>query len=118
MRCLRRNMRPFMYAEYTGSEELVDLTGNFTGERAPLYGEKIAAAGNISPASGRTDVRAFGTELNYDRVIVMERVPDGLTEDSGVWIDDLEAESPDYVVRRIAKSINGVEIAVARVYVE
>lgn len=118
MRCLRRNMRPFMYASYEGSEELVDLTGNYTGERAPLYGEKIAATGNISPATGRAYVRAFGTELNYDRVIVTERVPDGLTEDSGVWIDDLEADSPDYVVRRIAESINGVEIAVGRVYVE
>lgn len=118
MRCLRRNMRPFMYAPYEGSEELVDLTGNFTGERAPIYGEKIAATGNISAATGRTNVRAFGTELDYDALIVMERVPNGLTEDSGIWIDDLTADAPDYVVRRISDSINGVAIAVSRAYVE
>lgn len=111
-------MRPFMYAEYTGSEELVDLLGNYTGENAPLYGEKTAAEGNIAPATGRANARPFGTELDYDKLIVMERLPEGLTENCGVWIDDLEADSPDYVVRRISQSINGVAIAVARVYVE
>lgn len=118
MRCLYRNRQAFKYAPYLSSDELMNEGDEYTGEREPKYREAVTLYGNISPANGRADVQAFGVELNYDKVIVMERIPDDLTETAGLWVDDLDAEAPDYAVRRISRSLNSVEIAIARVYVE
>ena len=64
---------------------------------------------------------AFGIELNYDKVLVAESV--SFDENSLLWIDvapviELDGSTqtpPDYVVKRIAKSLNSVAVAVTKV---
>ena len=114
MRCLKRNMTEFSYAPWTGSTET--KVGNlYSGERTPTYGTAVTVKGNISAAAGTTDVMPFGGEQDYDKVIVMEALPDGLNEYAAVWIEAPTSDAPDYVVRRVAKSINSVSIAVRHV---
>jgi hypothetical protein len=38
-------------------------------------------------------------------------------ENSILWIDDLEAESYDYIVKKVARSLNSVSYAVSKVSV-
>lgn len=118
MRSLERNKIPFVYAHSLGNEEVLDENGNRTGSRRPVWGERKAAKANISPDRGAVAVEAFGAFADYDRVICYTP-SDGidLRELDAVWIDASTEEKHDYIVRRVARSINGVLAAVQRVVV-
>lgn len=104
----------------------------------------MAINANVSPASGQIAIEAFGFDASYDRVIAMPwdsldtifspKDYDGTLTSDGKWfcvesgfdefavffIDKSPAdltsfEGYDYVVRRVAMSINGLLIAVKRV---
>lgn len=115
MRILKRNEQPFWYALYEGRRELG--IGNLrTGQTYPSYSDPIPTRGNISAARGDTTASPFGDDVTYDKVIALGEDL-GLDEHSIIWIDkDPEAgEEHDYIVRRVAKSINGVLLAISRV---
>lgn len=115
MRILRINQRGFKYQNYSGDPEPIrDVEGNLTGEYTSGYGDVLEGMANISPATGIVSPSYFGADRNYDRVIATDR-DYGLDERSRLWIDDLNASRYDYVVRRVAKSINGILIAVSKV---
>ena len=103
-----------MYAVYMGDTEAVDENDNYTGEQDVEYGPKTLAHANITEARGAADVEAYGTRLKYDKTLVMNELPEGFDENAGLWIDNLDAEAPDYVVLRISKSLNFVEIGAMR----
>lgn len=115
MRCLLRNQQRFMWAQYLESQETTEPGGMYNGEHSTEYSEKHSAYGNVSPAGGSSTVAMFGEKLDYNKVIIMESLPAGFDELSLLWVDDLDADTPDYVVRRIAKSMNNVSIAIAKV---
>lgn len=144
MRTLKRNRRPIWFCIYEGETELVDENGDYTGEVIKSYTAPISVHANVSPASGQIAIEAFGTDESYDRVIAMpwdsfEAIfspsdyggtitADGkwfCTEDGfdkfAVFFIDHEPDDPnsadgyDYVVHRIAMSINGLLIAVRKV---
>lgn len=115
MRMLNRNKQEFKYRLLTNSTvPVLDPDGFETGEYTPVFSAPISAHASISPATGESHERAFGANIEYDRIIIAE-TDFGMDENSQLWVDDLTAERPDYVVKRIAKSINGVRIAIARV---
>ena len=126
MRCLSKNKQRFYYALYNAKRELQDDDGYFTGEYELKYGNPISATANISAARGETVMRQFGEELEYDKVIVMDNPDLRIDEYSVLWIDtmpqiesDKSTQTPhDYVVRQVARSINSISIAVAKVDVE
>ena len=121
MRCLRRNRVPYWYATRTGSETAYDDYGNETGGVNIIYSNPVKAYANISAAKNTDTVAAFGIELNYDKVLVAESV--SFDENALLWIDKVPVieqdgstqTSPDYVVKRIAKSLNSVAVAVTKV---
>ena len=123
MRCLRRNQVPFWYATYVQGEPAVDIYGNQTGGRNITYSKPVKSAANISAAKDVAVVAIFGTDLNYDKVMCMPSAP--FDENAVLWIDvtpvikrDGTSDTPpDYVVKRIAKSLNSVLIAVTKVAV-
>lgn len=125
MRCLRRNKIPFYYAHYSGKTPIIDDYGNKTGEYEVTYDKPTMVFGNVSAARGETVTRQFGEDEAYDRVIVMDDPQCPIDEASVLWIDstpnvdtDGYAETPyDYVVRKVARSINSVSIAVSKVNV-
>lgn len=125
MRCMIRNQTPFYYALYIKSEELTDEYGNSTGEYDVIHGKPIKALGNISSAMGETQVRQFGESESYDKVIVLDKLNSPINEYSILWVDTLPhlnddgtTDTPhDYVVKRVAKSLNSVAIAISKVNV-
>ena len=116
MRGLERNKRSFFYALYTGEEALVDENGDYTGETRSTYTDPVACEANISPASGTAVTELFGTVSEYDRVIGPLNYAIPLDEHAIVWIkNDPETQPHDYVVERIADSINHYMALVSRV---
>ena len=102
-----------------------DDYGNLTGEYEISYDKPVQLLGNISAARGETITRQFGDDVAYDRVIVLEDPLCPIDEFSILWIDtppvldaDGNTETPhDYMVRKVARSINSVSIAVSKVNV-
>lgn len=115
MRMLERNKQTFAFKLLTDkSVPILDPDGYETGEYALAYSEKIFAKANIAHVTGHADERAFGTLVQYDRVICAN-TDFGMDENSLLWVDDLDSPNNDYIVKRISKSLNTVRIAIARV---
>ena len=124
MRCLFRNMREFYYARYEGKNEIEDEYGNKTGEYEVVYGEPVKCRANISAAQGEVQSRQFGESESYDKVIVLDDVNIPIDEYSILWVDSLpfdktdEKVTPhDYIVKKVARSLNSVSIAISKVRV-
>ena len=123
MRCLARNKRKFYYALFTTKDEAFDEEGRFTGEYMLNYGKPVKTFANVSAAMGETNMRQFGEGVPYDKVIVMNDPHTVIDEYSILWIDkmpvmnrDGTTDTPhDYVVKKVARSLNSVSIAVAKV---
>ena len=126
MRCLTRNKTPFYYAPYTGETEITDEYGNRTGEYELTYGNPVRVSGNVSAAQGEMQNRQFGESESYDKVIVLDDRNTPIDEYSILWVDTLphlnedgSTDTPhDYIVRKVARSLNGVSIAISKVAVE
>lgn len=125
MRCLERNKTTFYYALYLGKTQMTDTGGNLTGEYEVRHGNPIAMLGNISAARGETATRQFGENESYDKVIVLDDPATLITESSILWVDVVPViveggttSTPhDYVVKKVARSLNSVSIAISKVTV-
>ena len=126
MRCLTRNKRKFYYASYIGETEITDEYGNSTGEYKLAYEKPVPTYGNVSAAQGEVQSRQFGESESYDKVIVLDDSDTPIDEYSILWVDTLphlnvdgSTDTPhDYVVRKVARSLNGVSIAISKVDVK
>lgn len=142
---LKRNLRTFYYCLYSDSTPILDEYGNETGENIVTYSEPVQMLASISPATGQSNTEQFGNLDNYDKVIVttdmncpidensvlfIDKVPDGtqvtthtVTGSNALYGSDLivsdlvEVPAYDYIVRRVAKSLNVISIAVRKVNV-
>lgn len=123
MRCLIRNKTPFYYALYQEQNEIVDEYGNLTGQFEVLYSTPHKTCGNVSAAQGEIQTRQFGESESYDKVIVLDDVDTPIDEYAILWVDTLplvnedgKTDIPhDYIVKKVAKSINTVSIAISKV---
>ena len=134
MRCMMRNTRAFYYAPYIERTELKDEYGNMTGQYQIVYANPIKTFGNISAAQGEMQSRQFGESETYDKVIVLDNPNTEINEYSILWVDSepkLTAEGclvtkangmletpHDYIVKRVARSLNSVSIAISKVAVQ
>lgn len=115
MRALRINKSDFRFQNVVSKPEAIrDADGNLTGEYETRYGPIVSAKANISAVTGTVNPSWFGADVRYDRVITTTD-DFGLDERSRLWVDDLTAERHDYVVKRVAKTINGCLVAISRV---
>lgn len=115
MKALARNKQTFYYALYEGMTEETDEYGLYTGAQVPTYSTPVEARMNISPANGRSALEAFGINEQYDKVFVTDDVNCPITETSVLWVDVPYTEPYDYVVTRIAKSLNSLVIGATQV---
>lgn len=126
MRTMFRNKSTFYYASYTGQTEIVDEYGNVTGEYDVSYSKPDRYHGNISAAQGEMQSRQFGESESYDKVIVLDDRNAPIDEHSILWVDTLPTlnadgttDTPhDYVVKKCARSLNGLSIAIRKVIVD
>lgn len=124
MRCLMRNKTSFYYALYTGQTEIIDEYGNATGQYSVQYGNPIKTLGNVSAAKGEMQSRQFGESETYDKVIVLDDPNTPIDEYSILWVDirpeltDGVTTTPhDYIIKKVARSLNSVSIAISKVAV-
>ena len=123
MRTMRINKRPLYYCLYADKEEIVDEYGNLSGESRVTYADPVQMLANISQATGQSNTEQFGNLENYDKVIVTDDLNCPIDENSVLFIDkepeySLDGDPMyDYTVRRVAKSLNSVSIAVRKVNV-
>ena len=145
MRDLKRNQTEFWYCLLIPNtqEAIVDEYGNETGELIPSYKKAISMRANISPATGQNQVEQFGNLDSYDKVIVtcdmkcpidensvlfIDKRPEytevqthEIVEGQALYADDEVVEKTyelpkyNYIVKRVAKSLNGISIAVRKV---
>lgn len=125
MRCMNRNKVKFYYALYKSREPILNEQGRKTGQYKVIHGNPIEGHANISAAKGETQARQFGENESYDKVIVMDFITPPIDEYSILWVDTMpelndagEVITPhDYVVKKVAKSLNSVSIAISKVTV-
>ena len=145
MRDLKRNQTEFWYCLLIPNtqEAVVDENGNETGELIPSYEEAVSMKANVSPATGQNQVEQFGNLDSYDKVIVtcdmscpidentvlfIDKLPEytevqthEIVEGQALYADDEVVEKTyelpkyNYIVKRVAKSLNGISIAVRKV---
>lgn len=133
MKCMSRNKVSFYYALYEKRVPITDEYGNVTGEYEVLHGNPIEFFANISAAKGESNTRQFGENESYDKVIVMDNDSPPIDIYTDLWVDTVpqldedgalvldekgEVITPhDYIVKKVAKSLNNVSIAVSKVNV-
>lgn len=125
MRILQRSAQPIYYRLYQGLNPftVTDEWGNTveTGESVIGYADPVEFRASVSPASGVSNVEQFGDLDNYDHVIVTDDMACPIDEHSLIYIGIVPTQtggvwSPhNYVVRRVAKSVNVVSVAVRKV---
>lgn len=122
MRTLERNKSPFWYLLYDRKVPVKDEYGNETGEEQVFYKDAVSMRANISAATGSAQVEQFGNFAGYDKVIVTDDVSCPIDENTVLFIDK-EPEYTDgkplydYIVKRVAKSLNSISYAVSKVEV-
>ena len=127
MRILQRGKQVLWYRLYQGiaPDTYTDEWGNVVeaGENNVTYGSPVKMVANVSPASGASIEEQFGNLDNYDKIIVTDDMDCPIDENTVLYIDSTPAidyatgeyNHYNYVVRRVAKSINSISIAVRKV---
>lgn len=123
MRIMERNKQSFWYLLYDRKVPVTDEDGNETGEETVVYKPAVSFRANVSAATGASQVEQFGNVAGYDKVIVTDDMACPIDENTVLFLDKEpvydEDGKPlyDYMVRRVAKSLNSVSIAVTKVSV-
>lgn len=133
MRMMKLNKSDFYYALYKDKVAKTDEYGNTTGEYEIIRENPVKFAANISAAKGETSAMLFGESESYDKTIVMGTNGPSINEYTVLWVDTIplvddkgalvtndngEIITPyDYIVKKVAKSLNSVSIAISKVNV-
>ena len=126
MKALAINKQTLWYSLCTGKNPVYDANGLLTGEYKMGYATPVKAKMNISPANGRVAFEAFGIATNYDKTIVTDKMDCPIAEDTVLWIgieptsvvNGTTVNNPyNFVVNRVAKSLNSIVYGVTEVSV-
>lgn len=122
MKTLARNKKTLYYALQTGIDSVNDEYGNFSGQYDIKYATPVETQMNISPARGEAILEQFGIQEQYDKVLITDDMDCPIAEDSVLWLNTVPTivngatNTPfDYLVIRVAKSLNNIAIAVRKV---
>ena len=123
MKTMERNKVSFWYLLYDRKEPIKDEYGNESGEYQIYYKPAVQMKGNVSAATGSAQVEQFGNFISYDNVIVTDDLACLIDENTVLFLDKKpvydEDGTPlyDYIVKRVAKSLNSISYAVSKVTV-
>jgi hypothetical protein len=120
---LEANEQDFYYALFQGTTMGVSKVGYRDGEKTEVYGNPVLMSASISAATGASNMEMFGNLEGYSKVIITHDMDCPIVETTALWVDALpevdaegKATKPhDYVVKRIAKSLNVIAYAIAKV---
>lgn len=117
MRLLERNKQRFFYSLFKGESSVRDYNGN----PLPKYSEAMSFRASISATKGNAETEQFGTNLDYDRVLITDDMQCPIDEQSILFIDIPpkfdEQGKPigDYFIKRVARSLNNISYAISKV---
>lgn len=123
MKTLKRNQVSLWYLLYDHKEPVKDEDGNETGESQVFYKTAVQMSANVSAATGTAQVEQFGNLAGYDKVIVTDDLTCPIDENTVLFLDkEPEYDEDglplyDYLVKRVAKSLNSISYAVSKVSV-
>ncbi|MBQ7418356.1 MAG: hypothetical protein IJ179_07715 [Oscillospiraceae bacterium] len=122
MKLMKRNLKPVWYCLYSTKATQTDDDGYETGEDGVTYGEPVKLMCNVSPATGFAQTDVFGNLESYDKVLITDDMNCPIDENTVLFIDkepQVVNGKPlyDYTVKRVAKSLNSISIAVSKVKV-
>jgi len=126
MRSLCRNKQTIYYALYDVKTPIKDDYGNESGEYTMDYSEPVEYRINVSAARGTADVEQFGINANYSKTMVTNDMSCPISETTRLWVgitptvmvgETEVAQSHNYVVTSVARSINSVTYAIREVTV-
>lgn len=119
MKLLKRNLKPVWYCNYLEEIPTLDDEGYETGDKRIVYTDPKCVECNVSAEKGEAQLQVFGNLDSYEKVILMDS-DYGIDENSVLFVDkdpEVVDGKPiyDYIVKRVAKSLNSVAIAVSKV---
>ena len=123
MKLMKRNLQPVWYALYDTKEPIRDENGYETSEVSITYKDPVKLLCSVSPAKGYAQGAMIGNLESYDKVLITDDMSCPIDENTVLFIDrepTFNADgSPafDYIVRRVAKSLNNISYAVSKVNV-
>lgn len=110
MRDLRKNQRPIYYSLY-GEGESVDEWGNVIKG----YGEPKRLMVSRSVDKGEANGGVFGKDLDYDSEFVVHDINCPIDEFTHLWIGVDTSADYNYIVKKVAVSLNAKRYAIKRV---
>lgn len=125
MRTMIRNRKVFYQASLTGVAMGQDGDGNYT-EEVYTYSNPVKCVGVITAANGEAQTQLFGANERYDKVITLNLGENYLAIGSVLWVDTMpvidektgKTTTPyDYIVVKVAESLNFVNVAIRKVNV-
>ena len=111
MRSLHRNKRDLWYALPIDTREILDEYGNTTLEVETIYGSPSLLRCNVSANIGQEAVEVFGAQTEYSRTVSIAGRKCPLVEGCRVWFGVTPDGDSNYVVARVADSVNGFLVA-------
>lgn len=99
----------------------MDDDGYETGEQRIVYAPPVEIRASVSSARGTIDTEQFGNGFEYDKVIITDDINCQIDENTALFIDklpefDTEGNAVyDYIVRKVAKSLNNISYAISKV---
>lgn len=115
MRDLKRNQQTIWYALLDVSKE-TDEWGNTVDVKG--YGTPTEYRINISANKGEASAQAFGADLQYDREMSTHNMSCPIDEYTHLWLDGRDtADTHNYEVAAVSKSLNCIRYAIRRVNV-
>ena len=114
MQSLGINKQLMYYAMFSAYTDITK-DGMKTGDKSKTYHQAVSMWANISPSTGTAEMEPFGTDVDYDRIIVTSDMTCPINENSILWIGRDTTEKHNFIVRRVAKSLNSIRYAVKEV---
>ena len=115
MRLMKRNLREISYSLYQGKQPVYDEDNYETGEMEISYAEPVSMMASVSPASGYVQNTMFGNLVGYDKIVLTDKMDCPIDENTMLYIDVATTQEPDYVVKKVAKTLNHIAYAVSEV---
>lgn len=127
MKSLKRNCQPIYYALYEDKHDITEETADAweTGEQGVSYSTPAELKDcTISPARGYVQTELFGNLDSYDKVMITHDMSCPINEQTILFIGIPVETDPNtgayiynYIVKRVAKSLNNIAYAISKVEV-
>ncbi|HIW86613.1 MAG TPA: hypothetical protein IAA48_08985 [Candidatus Eubacterium faecipullorum] len=110
MRDLKRNQSEIWY-----SLAVPDGGTDKNGNKVLTYEEPVAGRFSLSTNKGEASMEAFGRNVDYDREMTTHDMKCPINEHTRIWIGTDKDKPYNYIVSKVAPSLNCIRYALKQV---